>query len=199
VETGADFAKLQAAIGGSAPGTPSPTPIEQFLGSHPAALRFVMAPKPPVKSFGTQNFFMLNAFKFIAPDGKETFVRYRVIPDDGVQTLEQSEAEAKGPNYLFEELKEMVKNRPIGFKLLVQIAEDGDTTDNITVEWPDERKLVELGSLKIESVLEDSLSQQKHDIFDPIPRVDGIEPSTDPILEFRAGLYLISGRERRGA
>jgi catalase len=199
VETGADFAKLLAAIGGSPPGTPSPTPIEQFLGSHPAALRFVTSPKLPVKSFATQNFFMLNAFKFIAPDGKETYVRYRVVPDAGVQTLEDSEAQAKGPNYLFEEIVERAKSGLIGFKLMAQIAEDGDKTDNITVEWPEERKLVELGSLKIDSVVEDSLAAQKRDIFDPIPRVDGIEPSADPILEFRAGLYLLSGRERRAA
>jgi catalase len=35
--------------------------------------------------------------------------------------------------------------------------------------------------------------------MDPIPRVDGIEPSADPILEFRAALYLLGGRERRAA
>jgi len=199
VPDGQGFIDLLAAIGGSQPGTPSPTPIEKFLGSNPAAARFVMAPKPPVKSYATQDYFMLNAFKFIAADGKETYVRYVVKADEGVQTLEQSEAEAKGANYLTEEIVDRVKSGPIGFKLFVQIAEEGDQTNDITVEWPEERKLVELGSLKIDGVLENSLSQQKHDIFDPIPRVEGIEPSDDPILEFRAALYLISGRERRAA
>ena len=36
-------------------------------------------------------------------------------------------------------------------------------------------------------------------IFDPIPRVDGIEPSDDPLLELRAAIYLLSGRRRRHA
>ena len=36
-------------------------------------------------------------------------------------------------------------------------------------------------------------------IFDPIPRVAGIEPSDDPLLELRAAVYLISGRRRRKA
>ena len=36
-------------------------------------------------------------------------------------------------------------------------------------------------------------------IFDPIPRVDGIEPSDDPLLELRAAIYLLSGRRRRQA
>lgn len=169
------------------------------MGANPSAARFVMFPKPPVKSYATQNYYYLNAFKFIAEGGKETFVRYIVKADEGVQTYEQAEAEAKGPNYLSEEILERVKAGPIGFKLYAQIAEDGDVTDDITNEWPEDRKQVLLGTVKIDAALDDSHGQQKHDIFDPIPRVEGIEPSDDPILEFRAALYLISGRERRAA
>jgi catalase len=36
-------------------------------------------------------------------------------------------------------------------------------------------------------------------IFDPIPRVEGIDPSDDPLFEVRAALYLLSGRRRRSA
>ena len=45
----------------------------------------------------------------------------------------------------------------------------------------------------------DNASEEKHIIFDPIPRIDGIEPSGDPLLELRAAVYLISGRRRRAA
>jgi catalase len=81
----------------------------------------------------------------------------------------------------------------------VQIAEAGDITDDATIHWPEDRKLVEFGTLELTSMLPDSLVQQKHIIFDPIPRVDGIEPSADPLLELRAAIYLLSGRERRAA
>jgi len=40
---------------------------------------------------------------------------------------------------------------------------------------------------------------QKQIIFDPIPRVEGIDPSEDPLLELRAAIYLLSGRRRRAA
>ena len=40
-------------------------------------------------------------------------------------------------------------------------------------------------------------AEQQHIIFDPIARVDGIEPSGDPLLEPRAAIYLASGRRRR--
>jgi len=199
VQTGLDFIAFLKALGGSPAGTPSPTPIEQFLGSHPAALRFVQAPKPFPVSLATENYFALNAFKLIAADGKETNIRYQILPDLGHQTITDEEATKKGHNYLFDEIKERVTAGAISFKLVAQIAEAGDPTDDITEEWPESRKIVQLGTIKLDSVVEDSDKVQKVTIFDPIPRVEGIEPSADPILEFRAALYLISGRERRAA
>jgi len=198
--TGAEFGEFLQAFGASqAPGIPHPTPIEQFLGSHPHTLEFVTAPKPFPVSFGTEGFFALNAFKLISADGKETYVRYEFVPEAGLSHLSDEEAKAKGPSYLSEELKERISKGPIGIKLLAQVAEAGDKTDDITVHWPADRKKVELGTIKLESLAEHSDAEQKATIFDPIPRVDGIEPSDDPILEFRAALYLISGRERRSA
>jgi catalase len=58
-----------------------------------------------------------------------------------------------------------------------------------------------LGTLKVEKILsdEESLKEQKHIIFDPIPRVEGVEASDDPLLDVRASVYLISGKQRREA
>jgi len=67
------------------------------------------------------------------------------------------------------------------------------------VHWPENRELVEFGTVELTAAMPDTLAQQKHIIFDPIPRVDGIEPSADPLLELRAAIYLISGRRRRSA
>ncbi|MGA2594567.1 MAG: catalase, partial [Bryobacteraceae bacterium] len=39
--------------------------------------------------------------------------------------------------------------------------------------------------------------ERKQIIFDPNPRVDGIDPSGDPLLELRAAIDLRSGRRRR--
>jgi catalase len=48
-------------------------------------------------------------------------------------------------------------------------------------------------------VAPENAHEQKNVIFDPIPRVDGIDPSDDPLLELRAAVYLIGGRRRRAA
>jgi catalase len=49
------------------------------------------------------------------------------------------------------------------------------------------------------ALVADNAHEQKQIIFDPIPRVEGIEPSDDPLLELRAAIYLLSGRRRRAA
>lgn len=154
--------------------------------------------KPSPVSFATEKFFGVNAFKFIK-DGKVTTLRYRIVPVTGEEHLDAETLKSKSPTYLFDELPERIKSGPIEFKLLAQIAEEGDVIDNATVIWPEEREIAELGSLKVEKTLgeEESRAQQKHIIFDPIPRVEGVEASDDPLLEMRASIYLVSGKQRR--
>jgi catalase len=71
--------------------------------------------------------------------------------------------------------------------------------DDATAHWPETRPVVELGKLALTGTVADDAGEQRHIIFDPIPRVDGIEASADPLLELRAAVYLISGRRRRSA
>ena len=82
---------------------------------------------------------------------------------------------------------------------MVQLAQDGDVVDDATNIWPADRPLVEFGKVVLTAAHPDSAAAQKQMIFDPIPRVDGIDPSEDPLLELRAAVYLLSGRRRRAA
>jgi catalase len=74
-----------------------------------------------------------------------------------------------------------------------------DTVDDATIHWPEDRTLLELGTVVLTEPVSDNDHEQKQIIFDPIPRVDGIDPSNDPLLELRAAVYLLSGRRRRAA
>ncbi|KAH8681769.1 catalase-like domain-containing protein [Xylariales sp. PMI_506] len=173
--------------------------IGDYLTSHPKALAFVQLPKPTPTSFAHDKYFGVNAFKLIAADGKETFVRYRIVPVAGESYLNEAELKEKSPNFLFDNVAELVAKAPVEFKLTVQVAEEGDVIEDSAVKWPEDRKIVELGTIKLESIAEDQVAQQKYIIFDPIPRVDGVEASDDPLLQVRAGVYLIGGKERRSA
>ena len=196
---GYQFLEFLRAAAASGPDVPSPKPVERFLGSHPSALAFVQAPKPFPASFATDTYYGVTAFAFTNEAGQQRFGRYRIIPESGNSYLSNEQVAALSPNYHFDEIAERVAKGPVRFRIVVQVAEDGDVTDDATVHWPESREQVELGTLELNRVLPDSVAQQKHIIFDPIPRVDGIEPSADPLLELRAAIYLLSGRRRRAA
>ncbi len=159
-------------------------------------------PKPFPASFAQERYFGVNAFKLVAASGEGTFVRYRIQPVAGVKEL-GTDADAvagKSADFLYEELKgRLAAGTPVEFKLTAQVAEAGDVTNDNTAKWPETREVVELGTISLTGVLDDNAAEQKHIIFDPVPRVEGLEPSDDPLLDVRAGVYLISGRERRAA
>jgi catalase len=197
--TGDQFLELLRAIAATGPDSPHPNPVETYLGSHPAALAFVQAPKPFPASFANETFFAVTAYRFTNKDGVSRYGRYRILPVAGSSYLDESVVATKGPDFLFDELTGHLKSGPIQFRIVVQLAEPEDTVDDATIHWPESRTLFELGTISLTERVADDAAEQKRLIFDPIPRVDGIDPSDDPLLELRAALYLLSGRERRKA
>jgi catalase len=197
--TGQEFLEFLRAAASSDPSKPSPSPIEAFLASHPKALAFVQKPKPSPSSLARESYFGVTALRFTNKDGITRHGRYRITPDAGVEHLAESTAKTRGTNYLFDELTERIARGPISFQILVQVASDNDIVDDATVHWPEERPLINLGRMLLTNPVLDNRREEKKIIFDPIPRVDGIEPSDDPLLELRAAVYLLSGRRRRQA
>ncbi|HWZ51657.1 MAG TPA: catalase family peroxidase [Granulicella sp.] len=197
--TGAEFLEFLQAVAASDPANLAGSPLEAFLGSHPAALRFVQTPKPSPVSFAQESFFGVTAMQFSNAAGESRFGRYRIVPEAGNAYLDDAQVKAKDGDYLFAELGERVAKAPVRFKLLVQLAGEGDVVDDATIHWPEERELVELGTLTLTGPAADDAQEQKTIIFDPIPRLEGIAPSDDPLLELRAAIYLMSGRRRRSA
>ena len=197
--TGQEFLEFLQAAGASGPDVPSPKPIEKFLGTHPAALAFVQTPKPFPTSLARQTYFAVTAFVFTNAAGEKAFVRYRIVPEQGNAFLTEDEAAKLSENFHFDEIAERVARGPLRFKLVVQVAGPDDVTDDATKHWPEDGKQVELGTIEVKEVVPDNAAQQKQFIFDPIPRLNGIEASADPLLELRAAVYLLSGRRRRAS
>ena len=193
MRTGEGFLQMLGAIGDGS--------ISKFLEENPSAAAFVQDPKPFPTSFATEKFFGVNAFKLVSKDGKGTYVRYRITPDAGFSVLSDAGLSSKSKTYLFDELSERLSKESVSFKLHAQIAEEGDPTDDATKHWPEDRKQVELGTIKVDTILSESesRSEQQRIIYDPIPRVEGVEASADPLIDMRAAVYLISGKERRAA
>lgn len=197
--TGQEFLEFLRALASSDPSKLSGSPLEAFLGSHPKALAFVQAPKPAPSSFAREAFFGVTAMRFINKDGQGRFGRYHIVPEGGVDHLSDSAVAAKSANFLFDELAERIAKGPIKFRVMAQLANDGDIVNDATEHWPADRTVSELGTIALTAPIANDAHEQQWTIFDPIPRVDGIDPSDDPLLELRAAVYLISGRRRRSA
>jgi len=107
------------------------------------------------------------------------------------------EAGKRSPSFLREELEGRLRTGPVAFQLLLQVAEAGDATDDVTALWPEARRVIELGRLEVTGISPTSADDEQRLIFDPTNRTDGIDLSADPILLARSAAYAISYDRRR--
>jgi len=197
VGTPEEFLALQKAIAATDSTKPHPWPIEDFLGAHPSARKFVQDPKPVPVSFVTESFYANNAFVFINAKGEKQAGRYQIVPVGGNQYLDDDAAKAKSPNFLRDELGPRLERTPAKFRLLLQLPSPGDRTDDSTMVWPEDRKKIELGVITVQSVVPDSAAAERELAFDPTHLIDGIELSDDPLPRLRSMVYVYSVAGRR--
>lgn len=200
VRTGEEFLEFLTAIADSLkPDAPTPPPVLAFLAAHPAARRFVEAPKLIPSSYARQAYFAVTAFRFTNAAGASRFGRFRLVPEAGTEFLSSEQAATKTTDFLAAELSERLTKGPVRFRVMVQLAADGDPVDDATAVWPEDRTQAEFGTLTISERVDELAPDNRKVIFDPVPRVDGIDSAGDPPTDVRSDIYLLSGRRRRAA
>ena len=197
VGTGEEFLALQKAVVATDFSKPHPWPIEQFLGQHPRALKFVQDNRVIPASFATEGFFSNDAFIFVNKDGIRQAGRYQIIPVAGRRELSEAEAKARPASFLSDDLKTRLAGGPIKFRLVVQLPNPGDPTNDPSLVWPDDRQTVEAGTISVTSVVADSAGAERELVFDPTHLTDGIELSDDPLPALRAKVYSLSAAFRQ--
>ena len=197
VRTGEEFLEFLRAA--AAAGSGHPESIGAFLVAHPSAKRFIEAPKPIPTSFAREAFFAVTSFKFTNADGLSRHGRFRVRPEAGTDYLSNEAAAQKSENFLFDEIGQRLAKGPVSFAIVVQMAEAGDNVADASTPWPNSRKEIPFGTIALTARVDDQVPERRKIIFDPLPRVDGIDSSGDPLTQIRADLYLLSGRRRRAA
>jgi len=168
--------------------------LPRFLGGHPVAAAFVgrLMQKPIPASYAQASYHAEHAFRFTAADGTSRFGRYHFVPEAGESYLAPDDAGKRSPNFLRDELEARLRGGPATFRLMLQLAEPGDPTDDPAALWPADRPRVELGRLEVTSVSPTGEADERKLVFDPANRTDGIELSTDPVLLARSAAYSIS-------
>jgi len=197
VRTGEEFVEFLRAATAFASGQPEA--FGAFLAAHPNAKRFVETPKPIPSSFAREAFFAITSFKFTNADGVSRHGRFRVRPEAGTEYLSNEEAAAKSENFLFDEIGQRLARGPIKLGVFVQMAEPADDVTDASISWPETRTEIPFGTIVLTARVDDQVPEQRKIIFDPLPRVDGIDSSGDPLTAVRADVYLLSGRRRRAA
>jgi catalase len=197
VGTGEEFLAFLTAVATTKPDSPHPNPVEQFLGQHPRALKFIQDAQPLPASFSTLAYFGNNAFVFVDSAGTRRAVRYQILPAARVANLDSLAASKAGPEYLFEDLPRRLARGPVRFRLAAQVANPGDQTSDGSMVWPDDRKVVELGTLALTAVAPENEKLQRELTYNPIFLTSGIQLSDDPMISLRSAVYALSVAQRR--
>lgn len=71
--------------------------------------------------------------KFVGAEGKSTYSRYRIVPAVGEHFLDEAAIKDEGPDFLYEELQKRVAEESVTFRVMAQLAEEGDVVDDATV------------------------------------------------------------------
>jgi catalase len=196
VGTGDDFLAMLKAVAATTPKSPHPSPIEQFFGSHPRALKVATDSKRPPTSFARTAFYGNNAFVFIDSTGKKRAGRYQIIPVAGIAHLDSAAAAKATPTFLFDDLPKQLAKGPVKYQLFVQLANPGDQTKDGSMVWPSDRKRVLLGTISVTTIAPKNDELQRSLAFNPIYLTKGIELSDDPLVPLRSAVYALSVAHR---
>ena len=181
------------------PSTHQPDPARgaAFLASHPETMRAITIIKSHAPSSGFDNsaYYGLNAFRLINADGASTYVRWTLVP---VQPYEAGASASQDKNFLFDGLIASLQKHPLQWHLVMTVAQPGDPTDNATIQWPEGREQVDVGTLTLDSVESEASSPARDINFDPLVLPVGMAPSNDPLLSARSAIYSQSYTRRAG-
>jgi catalase len=192
------LAFLQAQLPDAATGKATPERVGQFIQSHPATQAFIgrLMQKPVPASYAQAGYHAQHAFRFSAADGTNRYGRCHFIPEAGESFLNPEEAAKRDRDFLRAELAGRLAQGHVVFRLTLQLAADGDPTNDPTVLWPSERPVVALGRLEISAISPTSAADERRLVFDPINLTEGIELSDDPFPRVRSAGYAVSYERR---
>jgi catalase len=179
-------------------GAPHPLRMLTFLAPRmPRVLPGIKAAATlaPPASFATARFNGFHAYYLVDADGRRQAFRFRWMPVAGIANMDPKDETLLPPQYVVSEIKHRVERGPVAWKLVFQLAQEGDEVDDLRRLWPESRPQVVAGEVVIDRRHEDPALVDSW-VFDPTRMPAGIELSDDPLLHFRSEAYWESHRRR---
>lgn len=174
--------------------------LQQFLAKNPnsAAVFKMRSETPAPVSFAHTQFNSVHAFLFVNREGKVTPARSHWVPVAGIKGQGAEVLKEADIHVLFAELEERLLRERVLFDLELELAETGDPLNDATALWPAGRKRVVIGRLELTGTITEEEIGDRLMNHDPTTLTDGIEPTDDPILQIRRGVYEASAAQRSG-
>ncbi len=178
-------------------GKPDPQAMARFQAAHPETVKAMALIKaqPPTSGFADSTFRGLNAFFFVDDAGARTPVRWSFQP---VQPPSPPKAGSSDQNFLFDDLIRQIRSGPVQWRLRLTVGDPSDPTHDATIPWPADRRVIDAGTLVLDTISTEAAGNARDINFDPTVLPDGIERSDDPLLSPRSAVYAASYRLRAG-
>jgi catalase len=175
----------------------NPLKLPLFFARHPSAIPANVANTRaksiiPPYSYAEVAYYPIHAYKWIAADGTETWVRYRFSPQEGKD--QRPDGTFEGRDRLREEIVARLAAHPVRYTLEVQQAGPRDDPHDPMSVWKSE--YFDAGTIEVTGPDPEREQGGEIVVFDPTRIVDGIELSDDPILRFRPAAYSASVSRR---
>lgn len=169
--------------------------IKAFVDANPETTRQAawLNARPVPASFAGVDYWAVHAYTLTSAKGGETVARLKFVPSAGQLGLSDADLQAKPASFYADELKERLAKGPAAFDLTAILGEPGDPLDDVTQNWPeDKRKSVKLGTLAISAL--EAAETCDQNTFDPVVSLpDGLAgPKNDPMFEIRSPTYAVS-------
>ena len=148
--------------------------------------------RPVPASYVGVTYYGVHTFTLTNAAGQKQSVKLKAIPAGGEAGLSDDEAKAKAPDFYKPELTGRLAKGPAQFTLTAVLGEPGDSLDDPTAVWPeDKRKSVALGTIAITALESDATCDAG--MFDPTNVADGVEgPKDDRVFAIRSPAYAVS-------
>ena len=175
-------------------GKPHPEKMRAFFARHPESVRALKVIKGQKASsgFADSTFHALHAFRFVNAAGASIPVRWVFQPIEPPSTALGSR------EYLFDGLVAHIRHKPLRWRLIVIVGQEGDPTNDATLAWPPEREQVDVGIVTIDNAESGDSGPATDITFDPLVLPAGIAPSDDPLLSARSAVYSRAYTRRSG-
>jgi catalase len=186
VSTPGDFYALQIASGSK-----DPAAMPQFIAAHPGFAAFAAWAQsaPWTGSYAQQRYNSLDSFVFANASGMRSIVRWSLLPAAAPVAVTPAELAQRGADFLEQEISERIKAGPLQWALVVSVAQAADPTADPSKAWPEDRRAVTVGTLRVRAIEPERDGACRDINYDPTVLPAGMATSDDPFPAARSAAY----------